>query len=82
MTLEQTIRLHVERLPLPLQGEVLDYVLALEQKVRRQPADDAARRARLAATLDRAVALNPFAETDPLAWERDQRQERSLPGRD
>jgi len=36
MTLEQTIQEHVVRLPAHLRGEVLDYVLFLEQKVRRR----------------------------------------------
>lgn len=37
---------------------------------------------RLTAALAQAVALNPFAEiVDPVAWQREQRQDRSLPGR-
>ena len=40
MKLDQTLQQHVEKLPLTLQGEVLDYVLYLEQKVRRHSADD------------------------------------------
>ena len=82
MTLEQTIRQHVEKLSLPLQGEVLDYVLSLEQKARRQSPDDGQRRSRLSASLKSLVALNPFAEVSPVAWERDERQERDLPGRE
>lgn len=82
MTLEQTIRQHVEKLSLPLQGEVLDYVLYLEQKARRQLPDDDARRARLSGSLEQLVALNPFSGVQPVAWERELRQERALPGRD
>ena len=82
MTLEQTIRQHVQKLPLPLQGEVLDYVLYLEQKTRRQSSDDGLRRAKLSVSLEQIVALNPFAEVSPAAWERDLRQERVMPGRE
>lgn len=81
MKLEQTIQQHVEKLPLALQGEVLDYVLYLQQKARRDSTDDAHRRAKLAGTLERLVALNPFANTDPAAWERRQREDRPLPSR-
>lgn len=81
MKLEQTIQQHVEKLPLPLQGEVLDYVLYLQQKARQDSTDDPQRRAKLSDTLERLVALNPFAGADPVAWERRQREDRSLPGR-
>lgn len=69
MKLEQTIQQHVEKLPLPLQDEVLDYVLFLEQKTRQHP-DDQQRRTKLSSTLERLVALNPFDKTKPAAWER------------
>ena len=82
MKLEQTIQQHLEKLPLPLQGEVLDYVLYLEQKSRKQSATNSGGRARLASALEQLVAINPFAEIDPATWEREQRHDRALPGRD
>lgn len=82
MKLDQTIQEHVERLPAALQGEVLDYVLFLEQKNRNLPGATGERRERLAAVLERLSALNPFDNTDPLVWEREQRQDRQLPGRE
>ncbi|MBU1691627.1 MAG: DUF2281 domain-containing protein [Gammaproteobacteria bacterium] len=82
MKLEQTIQQHVEKLPLPLQGEVLDYVLYLEQKARQHSTDDRQRRMKLASTLELLVTLNPFAKIDPAAWERKHRQDRPLPGRE
>ena len=82
MKLEQTIRHHLKKLPLPLQGEVLDYVLYLEQKARKQSATDSGARVRLASALERIVAMNPFAATDSAAWAREQRHDRALPGRD
>jgi len=83
MDLKKTIQEHVERLPLPLQSEVLDFVLYLEQKAKRQaPSTEVEPRQQLAAALDRVMALNPFTGVDPQAWQQDQRQERTLPGHD
>jgi hypothetical protein len=82
MKLEQTIQQHVEKLPLPLQGEVLDYVLFLEQKARQHSSDDPQRRKKLSETLERLVALNPFSKVNPTLWEREQREDRALPGRE
>ncbi len=82
MNLEQTIQQHVEKLPLPLQGEVLDYVLYLEQKARQPSTNDQQRRMKLSSTLEQLVALNPFAKTNPALWEREQREDRTLPDRD
>jgi hypothetical protein len=83
MDLNKTIQEHVERLPLSLQSEVLDFVLYLEQKTRRQiPPTDTERRARIAKALEHVVALNPFGGIDPLTWQQEHRQERILPDRD
>jgi hypothetical protein len=80
--LDQTIQQHVEKLPPALQGEVLDYVLLLEQKIRPAPSTDEIRRTRLAGALEQLAALNPFTQVDPLVWEREQRTDRQLPGRE
>ena len=82
MKLEQTIQQHAEKLSLTLQGEVLDYVLYLEQKMRQHSTDDKQRRMKLSSTLERLVALNPFSGSNPAAWEREQRQDRPLPNRE
>ena len=82
MKLNQAIQQHLERLPLPLQGEVLDYVLYLEQKSGKPPSSDSERRKSLASALEKVAAMNPYAEVDPIAWVREQRDERALPGRD
>lgn len=38
---------------------------------------------RLSEALEQAAALNPFREIDdPVAWQREQRQDRPLPGRE
>lgn len=82
MKLDQTIQQHVEKMPLALQGEVLDFVIYLEQKAGLQPAVDTERRKPLAIALEKAAALNPYAEVDPVSWVREQRNDRSLPSRD
>ena len=79
MKLEQAIQQHVEKLSLPLQGEVLDYVLYLEQKARQHSADDQQRRIKLSSSLERLIALNPFTTTNPCV---EQREDRTLPGRE
>ena len=82
MKLDQAIQLHLEKLPLPLHGEVLDYVLYLEQKAGKPSPNDSERRKSLTSALEKAVAMNPYAEVDPTAWVREQRNERALPGRE
>lgn len=82
MKLDKTIQQHLEKLPLPLQGEVLDYVLYLEQKTGKPSPNDSERRKSLANALEKATTMNPYAEVDPVAWVREQRKERTLPGRD
>jgi len=82
MQLDQTIQQHVARMPLPLQGEVLDFVLFLEQKSRCLPSIESERRTALANVLEKTATLNPFADVDPITWVGEQRLERSLPGRD
>lgn len=82
MRLDHTIAQHLEKLPLSLQSEVLDYVLYLEQKTKKQSANDSERRKNLASALQKVAAMNPYAAIDPSAWVQEQRAERSLPGRD
>jgi len=82
MKLDQTIQQLLKKFPLPLQSAVLDYVLYLEKKTGKQSPTDSERRKSLASALEKAVAMNPYAEVDPVAWVREQRDERALPGRD
>lgn len=82
MKLDQTIQQHLDKMPLPLQGEVLDFVLYLEQKAGKQSITDSDRRKSLASALNKATALNPYAGIEPAEWVREQRGDRLLPGRD
>jgi hypothetical protein len=82
MKLDQTIQQHLEKLPLSLQGEVLDYVLYLEQKSGKPIPDDSQRRKSLAMALEKVAAMNPYADVNPASWVHEQRAERTLPGRE
>lgn len=82
MKLDHAIAQHVEKLPLSLQSEILDFVLYLEQKVERQPSNNIERRKNLASALQKASTMNPYSDLDQIAWVREQRTERHLPGRD
>lgn len=75
---------HAEHLRPAEQKEVLDFVLFLEQRERPRSSEfDAEERGRLLAeALRQLQAANPFKDvTDPVAWQREMRQDRPLPGR-
>ncbi len=81
----QQIQHHAAALPISSQAELLNYAVYLEQKAREKTPItlNQVRREGLAQALAQAVALNPFAEiTDPVVWQREQRQDRNLFGRD
>jgi len=76
---------HTEHLRPAEQKEVLDFVLFLEQRENPRPPEPGAdeRGRRLAEALRNLQAANPFKDiTDPVAWQREIRQDRPLPGRD
>lgn len=84
-TVLQQLQLCAVRLPLSAQAELLHYAMYLEQRSRDRVSavSDQVRRDRLAAALAAAVVLNPFRDVaDPVAWQREQRYDRGLPGRD
>jgi len=76
---------HTQHLEPAEQKEVLDFILFLEQrtiKLTPSPGEEA-REQRLAEALQQLQAANPFKDiTDPIAWQREIRQDRPLPGRD
>lgn len=84
-TLLQQIHQQAARLSPARQAELLDYAMYLEKKTKTRSAmqlDEQARRQGLAEALKQASALNPYREiTDPVAWQREQRIDRQLPGR-
>ena len=69
----------------PILQQIQHHAAALEQKAREKTpiTSNPVRREGLAQALAQAVALNPFAEiADPVVWQREQRQDRNLFGRD
>jgi retron-type reverse transcriptase len=81
-TILQQVQQHAASLPLALQAELLNYAIYLEQKARSErdiapEVSDEQRRKRLAEALEEAAKLNPFGDiADPVAWQREQRQDR------
>ena len=78
------IQQHAAVLPLALQSELLNYTMYLENKVHGSAnlTTKAQQRERFAEALEQAAALNPFGDiADPTEWQREQRQDRILPGR-
>lgn len=82
----QQLQQHASVLSPSLQAELLNYAIYLEQKAKARtapPSTDPQRRQRLADALENAAALNPYREiSDPVAWQREQREDRPLPERD
>ncbi len=80
----QQVQEHASNLPLPLQAELLHYALYLEQKVKESGSKaSGVDRERLAQALEQAAALDPFRKiADPVCWQRGQREDRPLPGRE
>ena len=76
---------HAKQLKPAEQKEVMDFVLFLEQRAGRPlpDVDEEERGRRLAEALRQLQAANPFKDiADPVAWQREARQDRPLPGRD
>lgn len=83
-TILQQVQQHAADLPLASQAELLNYTLYLEQKAHAGARAIARRQQRehFAEALAQAAALNPFGDiADPVEWQREQRQDRPLPGR-
>ncbi len=82
MTLAHVIHRQVTTLPPEKQAEVLDFVLFLQQRVLPPVESEnvAGRRRQLAAALEALRRLGTFADiADPVAWQREVRQDRPLP---
>ncbi len=85
-TLEQLTET-VRGLPDPVQREVLHYALYLADRAAGEeivPSETGLiRRRALGEALEAAARLNPFADVpDPVAWQRERREDRVLPGRE
>ncbi|MCX7046675.1 MAG: hypothetical protein NTX50_14465 [Candidatus Sumerlaeota bacterium] len=87
MTLTESINEHLSTLPAKKQSEVFDFVLFLEGKQEEAKdnigEDIEARRRQVTAALDTLRQSTAFAHVaDPVAWQREIRRDRPLPGRE
>jgi len=76
---------HTQRLEPDMQKEVLDFVLFLETQLGKHPVslDTSERKHRLGQALEKLVEARPFGDiVDPVAWQREIRKDRPLPGRE
>ncbi|MDD2722755.1 MAG: DUF2281 domain-containing protein [Methylovulum sp.] len=80
MCLDEIIQQHAKTLSPAQQAEVFDFVLFLEQKQTQHTMinNHQQRKERLKNTLDNAVALDIFTRVDGVAWQNEQRQDRSI----
>jgi hypothetical protein len=83
MTILEQIQQHLLQLPPDKQSEVLDFVVFLQQRQHNQRGQaDSGQRQALQDSLEHLAGLKIFADIpDPSAWQREIRQDRSLPGR-
>ncbi|WP_420641285.1 hypothetical protein [Candidatus Leptofilum sp.] len=83
MALIEQIEKQLTMLPLEKQNEVLDFILFLRQRLQATPASTEEERGkRIKAAFRTLSELNTFADvTDPVAWQKQIRQDRQLPGR-
>jgi predicted LPLAT superfamily acyltransferase len=78
----QQLQQHAAALSTPLQAELLNYAIYLEQKAQGKPVPRNQKRECLAEALEQAAALNPYGDiADPVAWQREQRHDQPLSGR-
>lgn len=87
MSLADSIAEHVSGLPAEKQSEVFDFVLFLEHRHEQAdaaPSNDQERRRRaVASALDALRKSGAFDQVDgPVAWQRETRKDRPLPGRE
>lgn len=84
MALLEQIEKQLTQLPPEKQNEVLDFILFLQQRLQSVPATTEAERGqRIKAAFQTLSKLNTFGDIeDPVAWQKQIRQDRSLPGRE
>jgi len=83
MTLIEQIQHQARQLPPDKQREALDFITFLQQRVSQPASNTAKRKERLKKAFATLAELRTFAEiTDPVEWQRRNREDRSMPGRD
>ncbi len=83
MALMEQIEKQLTMLPPEKQNEVLDFIMFLQQRLQAAPASTEEERSkRIKVAFQTLAKLNTFADvTDPVAWQKQIRQDRQLPGR-
>lgn len=80
--LKEVIEQHVDKMPVHLQSQVLNFVLFLEGQSSGSKNDSRVRKQKLKKAFDNLVAKNIFKDIDdPVEWVREQRRDRELPYR-
>jgi hypothetical protein len=83
MQLDEMIQEHTVNLSPQLKAEIFDFVLFVEQKQKNSVLKERMQnKQQLKQDLENAVALNIFAGIDGVEWQREQRQDNVLFGRD
>ena len=89
MSIQETINQHLTNLPENLQAEILDFVMFLKYKQHKSfynsdnVLTEEQRRPIIGDCLTRLAQRNPFSDIeDPVAWQREIRKDRLLPGRE
>lgn len=84
MTLMEQIQNRLSKLSLDKQREVLDFVAFLQLRPYKlpEPTTDAKRGKRIKDLLTQLGTMKVFSDiTDPVAWQKNTRKDRTLPGR-
>ena len=84
MTLMEQIQKRLLQLPLDKQREVLDFVSFLQLHLPKlpEPTVDVKKGKRIRDLLTQLAKTKAFSDiTDPVAWQRNTRKDRTLPGR-
>jgi hypothetical protein len=89
MSIQESINQQLITLPENLQAEILDFVMFLKfrhnksNSIYDNPLTEEQRKRKIVDCLTKLAERNPFFEIkDPIAWQREIRKDRPLPGRD
>lgn len=81
--ISQQILEDIESLPKQFQIEALDFVQFLKSKIKKNTYTEAPNGTKLAQLMSEASAKKLFSDIkDPVAWQREIRKDRPLPGRE
>ncbi|MEI7844231.1 MAG: DUF2281 domain-containing protein [Chloroflexota bacterium] len=83
MTLIEQIQNQAQKLPPEKQREALDFITFLQQRISNPVSSQTKKRKRLEKAFNTLAELGTFADiTDPVEWQRQNRKDKPLPGRD